>query len=422
MTLQTLLIVWIAILLCACRPDTTDQSTANTGQQRVSPETEITIIAFGDSGYHPDYLHKKYFNRPFTTEQDFIDDYKRKWLESDRPIDEFAVPTLEFHTASGSYIPKSSLYTVANAMTSHCRQNTCDFAVMVGDNIYPDGATLGADGIDDATRFRDLLSLPFAAMGNNQPHFKIYATLGNHDWHTSRAGAMAQVEFMRNNDMFYMDGLFYSVQPPAANGQLELFVVDTEMLLAGTKVKKALRNKDGSEKNHDMYKTPRASAMPQTDEEKAMVEWLARALQTSTASWKVVVGHHPLWSAGGAKFEQARALRRLIRPLLCEHADAYLAGHEHTLEVYADSCSDIGGVNRNKDLVQIVSGAAGKKRSVHSPFVAQQNLAYPQRKMLFAEGMIAGFAQISMKQGVIDVAMFIAEDDGSIKQTFTHTF
>ena len=37
--------------------------------------------------------------------------------------------------------------------------------------------------------------------------FRIYAALGNHDWKTSRAGAMAQVRLPRTDAPFYMDGL-----------------------------------------------------------------------------------------------------------------------------------------------------------------------------------------------------------------------
>ncbi len=416
MNIQKILIVLVTLVLVSC------QSSVEFDKQSTESDNEISIIAFGDSGYHPDYLEKKYYEKPFTTREEFIADHRKNWLRKNKPIDEFTVPAMEFHAPSGSYIAKSSLYDVANAMISHCEQNDCDFSVMLGDNIYPDGATLGADGIDDATRFRDILSLPFAKLGAGDPDFKIYATLGNHDWITSRAGAMAQVEFLQQDKKFYMDGLFYSVLPPAANGAVEIFVVDTEILLASTRVKVARLNKDGTEQQHDDYKTPRASAVPQNDKEKNMVSWLEQGLKNSTAQWKIVMGHHPMWSAGGSKFEEGRAIRRLIRPLVCEHADMYLAGHEHTLEAYADNCSDIDGMKRNKELLHVVSGAAGKVRSVHSTFLAQQNITYPQRKTLFAIGMTAGFSQIKMKANTIEIVMFTVTEDGAINRVYQQLF
>lgn len=381
----------------------------------------IEILAFGDSGYHYDYLNKKYYREPYTSVQAFSEYSRQDWRKKGKPLAEFTLPEVEFHAPSGSFVPKSGLDAVARAMTKNCEQRRCDFAVMLGDNIYPDGATLGADGKDDEARFRDMFSIPFGALGKGSPDFKIYTTLGNHDWHTSRAGAMVQVAFMGRDNNFYMDGLFYSVKPPAAGGQLELFVVDTEMILTTTPVKRALLNEDGSEKEHSEYKAPRASALPQTPEEENMVAWLGKALAESTAKWKIVVGHHPIWSAGGGKFEQARALRRLIRPMLCEYADAYLAGHEHTLEVYADTCSDLGAA-REKDLVQVVSGAAGKQRGVHSPYMQQQDNHYPQRKMLHAIGMVWGFCRVSLENDDIIVESFVTEADGRTERVFRHRF
>ncbi len=36
-----------------------------------------------------------------------------------------------------------------------------------------------------------------------------------------------------------MDGLFYRVQPPAGHGEVEVFAIDTEVLLSSTTVYKA---------------------------------------------------------------------------------------------------------------------------------------------------------------------------------------
>jgi len=86
---------------------------------------------------------------------------------------------------------------VSQAMKDYCRdQMKCDFAVMLGDNIYPSGATLGADGRDDDQRFHDTLSEPFGNIVADDDNFLSYVTLGNHDWETSRAGGFAQIDFL----------------------------------------------------------------------------------------------------------------------------------------------------------------------------------------------------------------------------------
>lgn len=391
-------------------------------EQQVQSESssDVNILVFGDSGYQLDYVEQKYFDRPYKTKADYIASYREEWLEKHKPIEDFKEPLLEFHQASGSYMPASGQMVVADAMTNYCAQASCDFGVMLGDNIYPDGATLGADGVDDAKRFDDILSAPYEKLAALNDDFKVYATLGNHDWHTSRAGAMAQIDYMRQHSMYYMNDFFYSAIPPGTNGDVELFVVDTEMLLASTSVKDAILNADGSEKDHEKYKTPRAAAIPQTDGEKNMVVWLEEALSQSKAKYKIILAHHPFWSAGGGKFEQARSIRALIRPSVCKYADAYFAGHEHTLEVYLDSCSDLD-IEREKPLLQLVSGAAGKQRSVHSSYVAAQDEAYPERQLLFAEGGIFGFAGVSVNKEGVQVTLHGVESNGGVTKLFDYS-
>ena len=48
--------------------------------------------------------------------------------------------------ANGGYVPASGMMPVARAMRAYCQTTRCDAGMMLGDNIYPDGATLGADG------------------------------------------------------------------------------------------------------------------------------------------------------------------------------------------------------------------------------------------------------------------------------------
>src|SRR5262249_27389324 len=160
---------------------------------------------------------------------------------------------------------------------------------------------------------------------------------------------------------FYMQGLFYRVQPPGARGEVEIFAIDTQMLLAAQKIPEAALADDGSEASSTEVEEFEPWSVPQTDAERNMVAWLESALASSTARWKIVIGHHPRWSTAGSKFQQARALRKLILPTLCRHADLYLAGHEHTLEVHEDDCSDATG-RKMTPLPNVVSGSASKMR------------------------------------------------------------
>jgi 3',5'-cyclic AMP phosphodiesterase CpdA len=295
---------------------------------------------------------------------------------------------------------------------------------MLGDNIYPDGATAGADGRADAERFRKVFYEPFARLATNGADFRIYAALGNHDWRTSRAGAMAQVRYHEQNRPFYMDGIRYRVAPTGDPRDLEVFVIDTHVMLSGVTVLEDELAPDGSELHTDEVDPPSPWAMPQTDAERGMADWLEQSLAESPARWKIVIGHHPLWSSAGSKFQQARALRELILPALCRHADLYLAGHEHTLEAQTDDCRAVPEAAGRPPLGQLVSGAAAKQRPLNSAFARHQLANNPQMASLFAEGLVWGFAHVTLAADSATIRLISTPDDGSGEPvlTFEHRF
>lgn len=416
-----------ALVLAGCAGSQMEQTSADSADASSavligSSEQAVSFIAYGDAGYHNDYQSAFLFDSPIVTKVDFIAKEKARWKNSNKPMEEFIASPLEFHKAIGGYVMKSGQKPVADAMKAWCATNSCQFAMMPGDNIYPDGATLGADGKDDTTRFQDIFVDPYQGFGDLTPDFKIYAALGNHDWHTSREGAMAQVAFMEASRKYYMDGIVYRVKPPAGKGEVELFIIDTEVMLSAVHVRKARLNPDGSERQHAEIDERPAWTKPATEAEANMVGWLEDALKSSTAKWKIVMGHHPLWSSGGSKFEQAHVLRGLILPALCRYADAYIAGHEHSLEVHSDSCEAIEGSKASGPLIQILSGAAGKQRSVHSKFKAFQDKAYPQMTAHYVKGMVWGFSHIEIAGEEATVKMISTPGDGSGIPAVDYTF
>jgi 3',5'-cyclic AMP phosphodiesterase CpdA len=67
--------------------------------------------------------------------------------------------------------------------------------------------------------------------------------------------------------------------------------------------------------------------------------WLKQALMSSKAPWKLVYGHHPLYSTGAHGHDADLVqLREQLEPILTNYkADAYLAGHDHNYERFASS-------------------------------------------------------------------------------------
>ena len=378
-----------------------------------APPMDVGILIFGDSGYHLDYPDQDDYDDLFSLEE--YQQYEwEEWLEDKRPRDEFEARPSAVSPVTGKVVPATGLHAVATAMKDFCANRArCDFGVMLGDNIYPSGATLGADGFDDDQRFRHVFSDPFGRIVDNPADYTTYVTLGNHDWETSRDGGFLQIRFHERADRFYMDGPFYSVKPPAGAGDIELFIIDTSMMLASVPVNEDFLNDDGSEGLTGNLEPPDYFVEPMTEAERNMHLWLEHALAESTARWKFVIAHHPIWSSAGSKFEQARALREHILPAMCRYADAYIVGHDHTLEIHTDSCDSALGSAAELPLVQVVSGAAAKQRPLHTSFMAHQEEKYPEHDTLFARGLLWGFMHMQVGNDTAKVSVMSVPDDGS---------
>ena len=382
------------------------------------------ILIFGDSGYHLGHLDAGDYADKFS-EEEFLQMEWQKWLDDKRPPEEFEARPYAVSPATGGVVAASGIQQISIAMKNYCRDDAvCDFGLMLGDNIYPDGPGLAVAGISDEQRFRDMLSEPFADLVASPEDYVSYVVLGNHDWNTSREGGFAEIEYIENSDSFYMDGPNYTVKPEAGKGDIELFVIDTNMILDAVTVLEDGLNDDGSEASNGEIEPSNYHTSPLAEAERAIPEWLEKSLRESNARWKIVVGHHPIWSSSGSKFEQARVLRRLILPAMCRYADAYIVGHEHTMEIHTDNCEAVLGEPTEKPLVQIVSGAASKQRPLNTNFMQHQNQKYPEHKSIWAEGLLWGFAHMQIVGDVATVTLLSVPDDGSSEHSmdFEYSF
>jgi tartrate-resistant acid phosphatase type 5 len=233
---------------------------------------------------------------------------------------------------------------------------------------------------------------------------------------------MSQVRFHETTRPFYMDGIRYRVAPTGDPRDLEVFVLDTHVMLSAMTILDDELADDGSEADSNQIDDTDAWAVPRTADEIHMAEWLEVSLAASPARWKIVIGHHPIWSSAGSKFQQARMMRRLILPALCRHADLYLAGHEHTLEVHTDACKDVPEARDRPPLPQVVSGAAGKQRPLNTAFARHQLASNPELKSLWAEGLTWGFAHVTLEADRATIRMVTTPDDqsGAAVTAFVH--
>lgn len=243
---------------------------------------------------------------------------------------------------------------VARAMGQAADEVRSRFVVSVGDNFYPDGVR-SADDPQWKTSFEDV----YVATSLQTPWF---AALGNHDY---RGRPNAQLEYGRRGNRWRMPARSY-VASGAETGipDLDLFVLDTTPLV-GDYDEAFVRAMLGR------------VSMPKPARQLA---WLKDALQQSDARWKIVVGHHPMYSGGhhGGSPELVAQLEPLFRTY---GVQAYLFGHDHALQHI-----QIGGT------AHICSGAGASVGSVeHVP------------GMLFG-GDRPGFAVLTIQDGSLGLS------------------
>src|SRR5690606_22911864 len=197
------------------------------GAPREAPPEPVSILLFGDTGYDYDWLEADEYANPLDA-RTFVIEELDDWIEDYRPIEEFRIPPMHRLEATGGWVMASGQRPVAQAATEWCAApGRCRFAIMLGDNVYPAGGTAGADGREDAERFDALLRRPYEPLQQQDPDFVIYPVLGNHDWDTSREGAMAQVAWLEQSPLYDLDGIFYRRRPAP---DVEVFLIDTTVL------------------------------------------------------------------------------------------------------------------------------------------------------------------------------------------------
>lgn len=168
---------------------------------------------------------------------------------------------------------------VAAAMRRYHRRRPFDFGITLGDNFYPSGMESPVD-----PRWRTDWSALYEPL-----KVRFYATLGNHDWNQPNSPA-AEILFTRQSASWRMPAAYYTFTA----GPVQFFALDTDII------------------------------------SEAQLLWLVDELDRSRAAWKVVYGHHPIYSEG--KHEDNNVKIDQLLPVLKDRADVYLAGHDHDMQ------------------------------------------------------------------------------------------
>jgi tartrate-resistant acid phosphatase type 5 len=190
------------------------------------------------------------------------------------------------------------------------KEHPVDAIVLVGDNFYP----CGIHGLDDPQWTK--ITEHFGPVG-----VPIFPVLGNHDYgdpqvhngQLTTCGAPdpeAEIDETQRIPEWHFPARSYALKSALA----DIIMVDTQPIASG------------------FLQPFRGSAT--TAEE---TEFLREQLQESTATWRIVVGHHTIFSSGehGRTDDTYRSNMRALLPALDARngADLYICGHDHDLEL-----------------------------------------------------------------------------------------
>lgn len=235
---------------------------------------------------------------------------------------------------------------VAATMLEYHRRTPFDFAITLGDNFYSDGMHSTAD-----PRWRTWWSELYDPLG-----ISFYATLGNHDWNSPNSPA-AEILYASQSPSWRMPATYYTFTA----GPAQFFALDTDVI------------------------------------SEAQILWLADALERSTATWKIVYGHHPIYSEG--QHEDNNMKIEQLLPVLKNRAQIYLAGHDH----------DMQHLKPEAGLHFFVAGSGGKLRPIT-----------PGPRSLFAQSA-NGFAVLEIGADRLKVSFVRADLQTLYEYTLTRS-
>ena len=230
---------------------------------------------------------------------------------------------------------------VAAAMEKVGAECAYDFIVSTGDNFYD----AGVDSVGDVLWN---MSYEYVYTG---AHLQCpwYVVLGNHDY---RGAPSAQIAYSNISNRWKLPSKYFKEQFSAGgNESVEMFFMDSnpyqkDLLGAGSSY-------------------PELNALDTFSQN----GWIESGLLNSSADWKLVIGHHPLYTCGMRK-NHPQDMRKFEGLFNETHVDAYFCGHEHDLQVHKPAGT----------VTYFVSGGGGNKRAIQTPFdfthFAQSSLGF----------------------------------------------
>lgn len=212
---------------------------------------------------------------------------------------------------------------VAKSMKEFMLKEKIDFILTAGDNFYQDGVSDYNDN-HFKNSFEDIY--PFA---QSIPWF---ITLGNHDY---MGDIQSLLNYSEKNSSWIIPSPYYAFE----------FFSKRKVLFLISDTNEFVRMLGFSYRSY-MNEESRI----------AQINWMNEKLKGEDFIWKIVIGHHPIYSAGD--HGDTKSLQgKFLETLETNQVDFYISGHDHDLQYLK---------NPNRKLHFLISGAGSKVREMHS--------------------------------------------------------
>ena len=209
---------------------------------------------------------------------------------------------------------------VANVMGQAGDNFEPEFVINVGDNFYCCGVASTTD-----PQWQVSFENVYKAHSLNIPWYSI---LGNHDYH---GNPQAQIDYSKVSQRWKMPARYFT----NVQEGVRFVYLDTNPF------------------NKKYVKNAHEYADVAQQDTKKQLAWLDSVLTTSPEVWKIVVGHHPVFSTG--KHGHTPELIEQLKPILDKHhVQAYFCGHDHDLQHQQPADSGVA---------YFVSGAGSESRA-----------------------------------------------------------
>ncbi|WP_109832721.1 metallophosphoesterase [Reichenbachiella versicolor] len=191
---------------------------------------------------------------------------------------------------------------VADQMGEYSEIQEPDFIVTTGDNIYPNGVASVLDPLWK-TSFEDVYR-------HHNLFCNWYAAIGNHGY---RGNPQAQVDYTKISQRWQMPARYYVKNFEDDNISIKIVFLDTNPF------------------EDQYYRQDKYMSVWDQDSTRQLV-WMDSVLSDNSADWKIIVGHHPLYS-GGKRIHSTGSIKNHLEKVLIKYnVDLYFAGHEHDLQ------------------------------------------------------------------------------------------